>query len=329
MSTFAIPSSGECAFSDEYGRGLETLQALYSKGKHQQWDAERRIDWSQAVDFERPLTRSGEVGQSRAVLAFQRLGPREQAEYRRALLGWNLSQFLHGEQGAMICASKLVQVVPDPAAKLFSATQVVDEARHVEVFARLLAEQVGHVSPIDGSVKTLLAMALASRHWDFVFLGVQVVVESLAMASFSIYRDLYVSPLLRAACAYVMEDEARHLAFGRLTLRAVYAELTEGERAEREEFLLETCQLMRSRFYGQNEVHRSFGLPEIESTSLEARLFERTLFVRLVPTVRDIGLWSPRVQAAFEALGVAKYAALDTTALSEADARSAREHDRA
>ncbi|MBL8955605.1 MAG: ferritin-like domain-containing protein [Myxococcaceae bacterium] len=328
MSALSLTSPGDCALTQEYGGGLDALQALYQKGKRQQWDAERRIDWSQAIDFERPLTRAGEVGRSPAVLAFQRLAPRAQAEYRRALLGWNLSQFLHGEQGAMICASKLVQVVPDHATKLFAATQVIDEARHVEVFARLLAEQVGHLSPIDPSVKKLLAMALASRHWDFVFLGVQVVIESLAMASFSIYRDLYVSPLLKAACAYVMEDEARHIAFGRLTLRSLYAELSEPERSEREDFLLETCRLMEGRLYEQNEVHRRFGLPELDATSPEARLFHRTLFVRLVPTVRDIGLWSNKVRSAFEQLGVVKYASLDVTALSEADSRRAQEHDR-
>ena len=144
---------------------------------------------------------------------------------------FQLSQFLHGEQGALICAAKIVQDVPAIESKFYAATQVMDEARHVEAYRRLLTDKFRFVYPITGPLKELLERAIADRRWDFTYLGMQVLIEGLALSAFQRFRDYARNPLCSAVNAYVMQDEARHVAVGRLALRDYYPRLTEAERA--------------------------------------------------------------------------------------------------
>ena len=129
-----------------------------------------------------------------------------------------------------------------------------------------------------------------------------------------------------------MQDEARHVTFGRLALRDYYPQLTDAERDEREEFVVEACYLMRDRF-NQAEVWETLGLPVeecIEATHAVRRRcsqFRTRLFTRIVPTVKDIGLWGPRVQKAYADMGVMEYAEIDVEALLENDNRVAEEFD--
>ncbi len=139
------------------------------------------------------------------------------------------------------------------------------------------------------------------------------------------------NPLVAAVNAYVMQDEARHVAFGRLALRDYYPQLGDGERDEREEFVVEACYHMRDRF-NQKELWENLGLPvnevvEAVMASENMRLFRKRLFSRIVPTVKDIGLWGPRVQKAFADMGAIEFADVDTDALLEQDNRVAEDFD--
>ena len=167
---------------------------------------------------------------------------------RRNLQAHTLSQFMHGEQGALIATSKIVQTVPNIEAKFYAATQVMDEARHVEAYARLLHEKVKLAYPITRTLALLLESTITDRRWDMTYLGMQVLIEGLALAAFQRIRDTSSNTLAAAVNAYVMQDEARHVAFGRLALRDYYPELTDAERDEREEFVVEACYHMRDRF---------------------------------------------------------------------------------
>ena len=231
----------------------------------------------------------------------------------------------------MICAARIVESVPDLDSKFYAATQTMDEARHAELYARFLHEKIGLVYPINGQLQALLEDTLNDSRWDMPYLGMQVLIEGLALAAFGLLRDITTKPLPRQILAYVMQDEARHVAFGRMALRDYYRQLTEKERAEREEFVIEGCYLMRDRIRG-DEVWENFGINrgeirELTEGSAYQKAFRSLLFSRLVPCVRDIGLWSERLQQAYADMGVLDAARADLDALMRTDEEIAEKLD--
>jgi hypothetical protein len=319
------------AFTWEYQDGSEELLNLYAKGKQQQWDASERLDWSLDIDPDNPM---GTPDQTIAIYGtplWNRLDASERANVRRNLQAHTLSQFMHGEQGALMATAKIVQTVPGYEAKFYAATQVMDEARHVEAYSRLLHDKFQMAYPITPTLAKLLEATLTDRRWDMTYLGMQILIEGLALAAFQRLRDFSKNKLCAAVNAYVMQDEARHVAFGRLALREFYPQLTDAERDEREEFVVEACYLMRDRFK-QQEVWENLGLPvaecldAVEHSDMMAQ-FRRRLFTRIVPTVKDIGLWGARVRRAYEDMGVLEFADVDSAAILENDNRVAEEFD--
>jgi hypothetical protein len=319
------------AFTWEYQDGSEDLLRLYAKGKKQQWDATERLDWSLEVDPDNPMGSSDHVIAIYGTPLWNRLGPADRAHVRRNLQAHTLSQFMHGEQGALLATAKIVQTVPSYEAKFYAATQVMDEARHVEAYSRLLHDKFDMAYPITPTLAKLLETTITDRRWDMTYLGMQILIEGLALAAFQRLRDHSKNKLCAAVNAYVMQDEARHVAFGRLALRDYYPQLTDAERDEREEFVVEACYLMRDRF-NQREVWENLGLPldeclqAVEHSDMMAQ-FRRRLFTRIVPTVKDIGLWGARVRRAYEDMGVLEFAEVDSAAMLDNDNRVAEEFD--
>lgn len=329
--TWQMTGPQQTTFRWEYDTGRADLLALYEKGKRQQWDAQERIDWAQELDPSNPMQLPDDTISIAGSDLWNRLSIRERAEFRRHAQAWQISQFLHGEQGALICAAKIVQQVQDIDAKFYAATQVIDEARHVEAYSRLLHEKFQMVFPINRQLQALLGDVIEHKEWDFTYLGMQVVVEGLALASFQSIRDKAQNALAAQINAYVMQDEARHVAFGRLALRDYYPQLTDAERDRREEFLVEACYLMRDRM-DPADVWDAVGLDvkecrAIHEGALATLKFRSRLFSRIVPTVRDIGLWGARVRNAFADLGALQFADRDSAAILEEDNRVAEEFD--
>ena len=327
-----FPSSGEISFTWDYDARSDDLLKLYSKGKKEQWDADTRIDWSLPVDPEDPMQMDDQVVPLYGTKIWDKLSEKRRAELRYHSQVFNLSQFLHGEQGALICAARIVQDVPRIESKFYAATQVMDEARHVEAYRRLLTEKFKFVYPISRPLKTLLEQALNDKRWDFTYLGMQVLIEGLALVAFQRIRDYSKNPLCQAVNAYVMQDEARHVAFGRLALRDYYPELTDAERREREEFVIEGSYHLRDRF-NSPEMWEQLGFdwkevgPELDQAEGHTR-FKKRLFSRIVPTVRDIGLWSEKVQKAYTELGGIQYAQTNAQEMLDNDAKVAEEFDK-
>ncbi len=319
-------------FTWEYDDGRDKLLNLYRKGKKLQWDAADRIDWSQELDPENPSGLPDEVIPIFGSDVWERMTAAERARLRTHFQAWQLSQFLHGEQGALVCTAKIVQQVPTLDAKFYAATQVIDEARHVEAYARLLHEKFDLVYPINPHLQRLLDDTLADARWDFTYLGMQVLIEGVALAAFGLIRDQATNPLAQSVTAYVMQDEARHVAFGRLALRDYYPQLTEKERDEREEFIVEGCYLLRDRFLAE-EVWQTLGLPvedckRYTDQSEMLRLYRTSLFTRIVPTIKEIGLWGPRIRKAYADMGILGFADADLDALGRRDEEIALELDR-
>ena len=207
---------------------------------------------------------------------------------------WTLSQFMHGEQGALVCTAKIVETVPWIDAKYYASTQVMDEARHVEVFAKYLDTKLSGHYPINPHLRLLLDDIVADSRWDMTYLGMQIMVEGLALAAFGFMSQMTPDPLLKKLLRYVMADEARHVAFGVLSLKEYYGELTTPEIRERQEFAFEAAVRMRDRFL-QQEVWERMGinakdvLPFVVQDPGRA-LFQQMLFSKIVPNCRKLGL---------------------------------------
>ncbi|MFJ9721142.1 ferritin-like domain-containing protein [Streptomyces sp. NPDC101209] len=329
--TWNVPMTGAARLSWEYDGGRDRLLALYQKGKDKQWDAGRRIDWDRQID---PLNAAGLPAQFKLLFGsdlWNRMSQRDRDEVDRHHGSWLFSQFLHGEQGALTVAARIVESVPDQDSKFYAATQVMDEARHMELFSRFVHDKIGMYYPVNQDLAALLDQALRDSRWDLPYLGMQVLIEGLALAAFGLYRDMATAPLVKQLLAFVMQDEARHVAFGRLVLKDYYAQLTSKERAEREEFVIEGSYLMRDRFTGR-EIFETLDLPleecirHVENSEL-ITLYRSLLFGRIVPVIRDIGLWSDQVRSAYADMGVLDHAKADLVSLMRQDEDIADRYD--
>lgn len=326
-----VPSGSTTSFTWEYDDGRDRLLSLYEKGKAKQWDANERIDWSIDVDLDDPSLVPDQFVPIYGSPTWEKLSNKDRQRAKQHINSWQFSQFLHGEQGALICASKIVQTVPDLDSKFYAATQVMDEARHVEAFGRYLRDKAGLTYPINDSLKSLLNDIISDARWDMTYLGMQVLLEGVALAGFGVTRDNTTEPLAKAINAYVMQDEARHVAFGRLALRDYYREISDRERAEREEFCVEACLLLRDRFLGE-EVWRALDFEPEKSIAYVRQseafhTFRSLLFTRIVPTLRDIGMLGDRVRTAFAGMGIAGFESIDVEELMAHDEATADEID--
>jgi P-aminobenzoate N-oxygenase AurF len=329
---WGIESPSTTMFDFNYTGGREQLLRLYDKGTRRQWIGSDRLDWSQEVDLTNPVGMPDEMNPIFGTELWDKMSDERRGELRRHFEAWRFSQFMHGEQGALICTAKIVQTVPDIDSKFYAATQVIDEARHVEVYSRYLHEKVQLVYPLNPHLKALLDDVIADSRWDMTYLGMQVLIEGLALAAFGIIRNNATEPLAKALNAYVMQDEARHVMFGRLALRDYYPQLTQAERDDREAFCIEACYLMRDRFLGEEIWERLELPPEIGvyvENSETLRIFRNFLFMRIVPILRDIGLWGPKLRSAFEEMGVIGWAETDIDSEMAADEKAAQEYDEA
>jgi len=288
----------------------QKVRDLYDKAIRAQWIAADVLPWHHSVDLGKPMGPEQMLPLWGSDI-WNKMSKTERERCNAETSAWTLSQFLHGEQGALLAAAQLVDSVGDIDSKLYGATQVVDEARHVDVYNRYLHEKIGFAYPINPHLKTLLDMVLKDSRWDMKFLGMQIMVEGLALAAFSMIRDNTQEPLLRELTAYVIGDEARHVAFGILSLRDYYTNANEKEKAERQDFVYEAARLMRDRFLFQ-EVWEKLGLPVDECMNIALHnqgqvMFRQLLFAKIVPAIKKMGLLDGKLRGRFAELGILQY----------------------
>ena len=208
-------------------------------------------------------------------------------------------------------------------AKYYAGTQTMDEARHVEVFSRYLREKLEWQWPVNESLKELLDATIKDSRWDFKYLGMQIIIEGLAMAAFGNLFQITHEPLLKELVRYVMKDESRHVAFGVLSLADYYDDMPAGELRDREDFIIYACELMRNRLVG-DQIARRDGLEPRRGEGRRARarepaqMFRRMLFARVVPNLKRLGLLTPRVRESFERLGILQFENADPEAQDRA-----------
>jgi hypothetical protein len=316
----AVKDNADAIFTWDYSLARPALRKLYEKAKVGQWNATTDLPWDQEVDLEQVVS-ADQV----AILAgldpnhydgtvLEKWDAAQWLDFGIQNRKWTLSQFLHGEQGALLCTAKITETVPWYDAKLYASTQVVDEARHVEVFARYIDEKLGGGYQVNAHLRMLLDDIINDSRWDMTYLGMQVMVEGLALAAFGFMHQMTEEPLLKQLLRYVMSDEARHVAFGVLSLKEVYDGMTDAEMKDRQEFAYEAAVRMRDRFMSQ-EVWERMGVNPRDVLPIVLRdptrdLFQQMLFSKIVPNCKKLGLLDRNeswLRRRFEEMGVIQF----------------------
>ena len=293
---------GDAIFTWDYDRTRPALEKLYEKAKVRQWNS-NDLPWDTTVDVEAVAREmSGAVAHLREQLSsvpgspMKSWGEREWTQFAMEAFNFRMSQFLHGEQGALICTAKIVETVPWIDAKYYAATQVMDEARHVEVFAKYLDTKLDGHYTVNPALQLLIDDVIADSRWDMTYMGMQIMIEGLALAAFGFMHMVTNEPLLKQLLRYVMANEARHVAFGVISLKEYYEQLTAAEILERQEFAFEAAIRMRDRII----MHAVWEKMGIERETITRMLFEirqpgvnpfqAALFSKIVPNCKKLGL---------------------------------------
>lgn len=312
-----IPLANTAFFDWQYDTVKEELDKLYDVAKRSQWNAATDVDWSVDVDPynpERELIAERMLSLS-AIPSYHSLPERRKYEQRHALFSWTLSQFLHGEQGALLAACQVTEAVHWTSGKLYGSTQVFDEGRHVEVFHRYLTEKLNKLYQINDNLYVIIDALMRDGRWDIKFLGMQIMIEGLALGAFGTIRGSTQEPLLKEILRYVITDEARHVHYGVVALQDYYrTELAEKERNEREDWAFEMAIMMRNRFLAHEFYDEYYGhvmkrsaWDKLMLASPVMQFFRTTMFKRLIPNLKRIGLLSDRIRHHYAELGLLEW----------------------
>jgi hypothetical protein len=313
----AIPTKFETLFQHEYPVEHPELRRLYENAKRDQWNVSRDVDWTRSVDLDEGVL-ADELIDIYGTPYWDRLSKRDRAELNRRFTAWRMSLLLHGEHGAMLVCSQLVETVQGTDAKFFQATQVVDEARHNEVLNRYMAEKLGGLYyPLAGNVRELFDTLLGDSRWTVKTIGLQLVAETFAVALFKMLGETAKDSLFRDICRLILQDESRHMGFGMLSLPSVIATLSEKERIELEEFThWALVRTLTGLFAG--EVYRDMGFSEADIKAIQTMrrgraastdnivfrtTFKRDLHTTVLQNLARVGLLSDRIAPKLESLG--------------------------
>ena len=317
-SPVGMRASHEAWFDFRYQGDYPEMYDLYRRAVQNQWDGDRQLDWSTDVDPrnpERPVLPLELAPLAGLAAHGIRLDRDEQLRFVHDFSSWLLSQFMHGEQGALYASAQVTESVHWVDGKFYGATQVMDEARHLEVFLRYLETKLGKLYQVNDNLFTIMDALMRDSRWDMKFLGMQIMIEGLALGAFGTMYQVTREPLLKEMLRYVIQDEARHVHYGVLALKRHFAELDPRELREREDWTFEVACLMRDRFLAHEIYDEWFsGLmlrrdwDKVMTESPFLTQFRQTMFRRLVPNLEYIGIFSPRIRAHYEKVGLTQYA---------------------
>jgi hypothetical protein len=313
MSEMVVQSLVDARLDWDYQPSGSAVDTLYQRAKLAQWKVSD-VDWTIDVPFGGPLPDDSAFAMTAfAASPMADRGRPAWDTFRWELQSWMVSQFLHGEQAAMVVAGRLVETVPDLESKFYATTQAVDEARHVEVFSKYLREKIKEPYHVSEPLRLMLEQILLDSRWDVTALGMQIMVEALAMAAFRLANNTFHDDLIKNITGLVARDEARHVSFGVLSLAGLYDQMTAAERAEREELVLESASLIRRRFllddiWERMEVPRADGIAYAATNELMVA-YRQAIFSRVGRALGQIGLMTDRVRDGLAALDLIRYAA--------------------
>jgi hypothetical protein len=313
----ALPVEHDVHFDWQYVRDRPEMAKLYEAAKSAQWNATTDVDWTIDVDPddpERPLLPDSYVP-VKGLPVWESLTRKQKNQQVHAITSWMLSQFLHGEQGALFAACQVTTAVPWLDGKLYGSTQVVDEGRHVEVFHGYLTRKLEKLYEINDNLYVIIDALMTDSRWDVKFLGMQIMIEGLALGAFGTLRRMTREPLLKEILKYVITDEARHVHYGVLSIQEFLREgISERERREREDWAFEVALLLRNRFLAHEFYDEFYGhamtrkqWDEMVSRSEMMALFRKTMFKRIIPNLKRVGLLTDRVRPYYQQYGLLEF----------------------
>ncbi len=317
IESFETPLIGY--YNWDYRDTENRIKKLYELGKRLNWNAMLDVDWS--IEFPEDQRYANiDLNPFSELPEYKQLTDSKKLEMDHETLAWNASQFLHGEQGALLVSSQLVSCAPTHQAKLYASSQAFDEGRHVEVFHKYINKRVGYMYPINPYLKILLDKMLSDSRWDLKFIGMQLIVEGLALAAFESMIQSTNDPLLREICKLTKRDEARHVTFGVNFLEEYIPLLSEEEVEERAEFALEACKVMRERLINTAVPVKFLGITEDKAREilLDDHVigdFRKLLFSNIVPNLKRVGLLTEKIRPKFNELGILEYEDLPDSGL--------------
>ena len=312
-----MPSHHRVYFDWTYPNDQPEMRELYQRAKEGQWNGDD-LPWHIDVDPEnpeKPILPPKFMDYESLRNAGIRLTDLEERRLNASVASWMLSQFLHGEQGALFAAAQVTEAVQFFDGKLYGSTQVVDEGRHVEVFHRYLDTKMNKLYQINDNLFVIIDALIQDSRWDVKFLGMQIMVEGLALGAFGTMYQMTNEPMLKALLKMVIQDEARHVHYGVIALRDhIRNELSEAERHEREDWAFEVALLMRNRFLSFEVYEEWFEhkltrkqWAKFVTESPGFALFRQVMFKRLIPNLREIGLMSDRIKPHYQRAGLMEY----------------------
>ncbi|TFG96822.1 MAG: hypothetical protein E4H11_02825 [Myxococcales bacterium] len=295
----------------EYGSEVAELRALYEKGKAAQWNAEHDVDWSLDCSADEWI-----VAPEASLLAqvTKLLGRDEDTQREAAFdeIGYLLSQLLHGEQAALQLCGQLTNACEKMDEKWYASSQVADEARHVEVFSKLLQRKFGAIHPIAPTLKILLEQLLEAKTVEEKTLGMQTLFEGMAVGIMDLLRSQSRNELLSDVLRRVEQDEARHAAFGVLMMRRVMREVPKERRDELEDWgfsILEALNAnqqldMLKRLGPKYGIDPEAVVRMITALPNFAEVNALTYMHTVVPNLRKLGLLTDRTESEWRRLGM-------------------------
>ena len=310
VEIFNTPLTG--SYNWDYTISDNRIKKLYELGKELNWNGSIDLNWDYTHPANEKLVEADEQLPHETLEAYENLSEEEKILFDRHSTAELMSQFLHGEQGALLVASQLASCAPTYNAKLYAASQTFDEARHVEVFNRYLQKKIGIHYPVNPSLKLLLDKILTDERWDLKFIGMQIIIEGLALAAFQMLKSITKDPLLKQLLHYVVRDEARHVTFGINYLEEYIKTLSPEEIEERAQFAYEACVISRERLINTKAEQRFLNMTADEAREFQMNtktfdMFRNFLFSRVIPNLKRIGLLTDEIRPKFDALGLLEY----------------------
>ena len=307
----------QVSWNFDYEGSIDKVNDLYRRAKTNQWDADD-LEWDIEIDPSNPIMHRGNT-QYAQMPFFNRLSLSQQETFTAHSTAQLLSQFLHGEQGAVMTAATVTHGVPDTVAKYYAATQTIDEARHVEVYDRYIKKIAIHY-PMTPWLKKLVDVTLQTKDYRKVMIGMNMIIEGLALGAFNnMYRQTD-EPLLKSITFNVMRDESRHVSFGHVFLTPLIAGLHKDDVEELAQFAFDGVSIL---IEGQQEIDPGFS-KVLEASNIDQKDFAagikeaaklglgmelrpgqvHSVQDLMIPALNRAGLITPRTKELFSDVGI-------------------------
>jgi hypothetical protein len=300
------------SYNWDYAIPESRIKKIYNLGKKLNWNVDEDLDWENDMISRDQFPSDEKYNPYVGFKPYDDMGEDKKLEFSWHRMGLSASGMLHGEQGALLVAAQLASCAPSYEAKLYAASQTFDEARHVEFFNKFIQKQVGIMYPCGAGLKSLLDKILTDERWDLKFIGMQVIIEGLALAAFNTAKMQSNIPVHKKGLHFVIRDEARHVTFGINYLEEYIKTLSKEEKEERALFAFQAATGMggsrgnRTRFYERYNWDRDEVIAHLKSSQVDnqSQDFRVQLFGRIMPNLKRIGLLTDNVKPMWDALGV-------------------------